>query len=443
MRETRKPSRPGSKAAPRGGPRQRTSRDEAPVSRGMGSRSGPPRPRQALTPRASTIETWGSVSVSATLRDAFEAQRDMDPDALTHGFHTYPARMHWSFARTIIRAVNGDVLDPFVGSGTTVIEAMVAGHRAVGLDLNPIAIRLTEVKSDVRDAEARARFMSEVSGIVERSTERVQDRVPAKAPLAPIDRELWDTHVAIELAGLLAELRKAKNPADVRALEMVFSAIIMKFSKRTADTGEGTTERRVRKGLVTEFFGRKASELANRWAALDEAAQETIEAGGEITRPKLELSDVSRAKLRVPRGWSPGLVLTSPPYGGTYDYSEQHRLRAAWLGINFTSFTKGELGSRRRYGRVRTDLPVAQRKGQVTSWSQEVVAMLRTLHSLVARDGFIVVVVGDARIGEVTVDALEQYRELAADADLTPVASASERARGSLREHAIVFSRRS
>ena len=85
-------------------------------------------------------------------------------DSLTHGFHAYPARMHPAIARTLLGELSvgpgSRVLDPFCGSGTVAIEAMIAGWRAHGSDLDPLALRLARVKTERRGHKARARFRS-------------------------------------------------------------------------------------------------------------------------------------------------------------------------------------------------------------------------------------------------------------------------------------------
>ena len=82
-----------------------------------------------------------------------EGARDTLPvKGLTHGFYKYPARFSPAFARAVIEAFTkpGDlVLDPHVGGGTTVVEALAAGRDAIGVDISPLAEFITKVKSTV------------------------------------------------------------------------------------------------------------------------------------------------------------------------------------------------------------------------------------------------------------------------------------------------------
>lgn len=77
---------------------------------------------------------------------------------LTHTFYRYPARFSPVFARAAIEAYskpNQVVLDPYMGGGTTVIEALAAGRRAVGTDLNSLACFVARVKSTPLSATER------------------------------------------------------------------------------------------------------------------------------------------------------------------------------------------------------------------------------------------------------------------------------------------------
>src|SRR5258708_20248089 len=81
------------------------------------------------------------------------AARDTAPvRGLTHGFYKYPARFSPVFAGTAIRAFTqpGDlVLDPHVGGGTTLVEAIAAGREAVGVDISTLAEVVSSIKSTV------------------------------------------------------------------------------------------------------------------------------------------------------------------------------------------------------------------------------------------------------------------------------------------------------
>ena len=68
---------------------------------------------------------------------------------MTHGYHRYPAKFIPHIARNLIKqySVRGDlVVDPFVGCGTTCVEAKVLGRRSIGTDINPVAVLIARAK---------------------------------------------------------------------------------------------------------------------------------------------------------------------------------------------------------------------------------------------------------------------------------------------------------
>jgi hypothetical protein len=81
------------------------------------------------------------------------AARDAAPvRGLTHGFYKYPARFSPAFVRAAIQIFTrpGDLcLDPHVGGGTTLVEALAAGRNAVGVDISALAEFVAKVKSTV------------------------------------------------------------------------------------------------------------------------------------------------------------------------------------------------------------------------------------------------------------------------------------------------------
>jgi DNA methylase len=81
------------------------------------------------------------------------AARTSEPvRGLTHGFYKYPARFSPIFARAAIQVFTqpGDlVLDPHVGGGTTLVEALAAGREGMGVDISTLAEFVSTVKCTV------------------------------------------------------------------------------------------------------------------------------------------------------------------------------------------------------------------------------------------------------------------------------------------------------
>jgi len=80
----------------------------------------------------------------------FDLDSFKDKSYLTHNFHSYPAKFVPQIPRIVIEKLSkpGDiVLDPFCGSGTTLVEAKLTGRHSIGLDINPISILSSKCKT--------------------------------------------------------------------------------------------------------------------------------------------------------------------------------------------------------------------------------------------------------------------------------------------------------
>jgi DNA modification methylase len=99
---------------------------------------------------------------------------------LTHGFYRYPARFSPLFTRAAIEAFTrpGDtVYDPFMGGGTTLVEAMALGRKAIGTDINSLAVFLAEAKTSLLSS----RQLTAVGSWIERI-------VPKMSVWSPVQR---------------------------------------------------------------------------------------------------------------------------------------------------------------------------------------------------------------------------------------------------------------
>ncbi len=75
---------------------------------------------------------------------------DSRVSGLTHNFYRYPARFSPQFVRQVINEFSAPgelILDPFMGGGTSIIEALAAGRCALGIDINSLAYFVTAAKT--------------------------------------------------------------------------------------------------------------------------------------------------------------------------------------------------------------------------------------------------------------------------------------------------------
>lgn len=77
---------------------------------------------------------------------------------LTHWYYPYKAKFHPQMIKAILNFMGLEkgqtVLDPFCGSGTTLVEAKTVGVSSVGTDVDPLCILMAKVKTDLLDLSA-------------------------------------------------------------------------------------------------------------------------------------------------------------------------------------------------------------------------------------------------------------------------------------------------
>jgi SAM-dependent methyltransferase len=383
--------------------------------------------RRSLTHVGGAVVTAGDRELAGLLAQALDVQPARAPSTTdssaddadrvhVHGFHAYPARIHPVTAACLVRAVSREgatVLDPFCGSGTVLVEAMLAQRRAIGTDLNPLAVRLARLKTTLLEPRAGTAIVSAANDVGAFSTERRKRRAGSTKRYQPEDVELFDPHVLLELDSIQAGIatQVGPDPALRGALELVLSAILVKVSRRASDTSATMVPRRLAAGYATRLFVSKAAELARR---LGEFAQ--LAAPG-VAPARVELDDA--AKLRSIAASTVDAVVTSPPYVSTYDYLAQHSARLRWLKLDATRFAASEMGARRRF--VRLDAGAAR-----TAWSRELDAVLRSIRRVCRPHARVVMVLADSAVQDEALRADSILAAVARDTGFAILARASQ-----------------
>jgi hypothetical protein len=243
------------------------------------------------------------------------ARDDAPVRGLTHGFYKYPARFSPAFVRAAIQTFTnpGDLcLDPHVGGGTTLVEALAAGRNAIGVDISALAGFVATVKSTVY-------------------SEAELNRLDAWAKRLPHNVDIHKSSVSFDDYADLGYYKHLDHPSRWRlrkAIEQGVASAIRLGTPRLEAFGRCVVLRTAQWALDGRSKHTTVDEFRNFLAA---TAAEMVKGARELRaavkangrhRPKIEVINRSAAGLEDDErlwGWrSPKLVVTSPPYPGVH-----------------------------------------------------------------------------------------------------------------------------
>jgi len=104
--------------------------------------------------------------VEDTVLSAFRGAIEAKPHTAVYKMHKYFARRPWNVFSELIAHYSSPeeiVLDPFSGGGVTIVEALRLRRRAVGVDVNPLAVYITRMESSPLDIDQFKKAIATVS----------------------------------------------------------------------------------------------------------------------------------------------------------------------------------------------------------------------------------------------------------------------------------------
>lgn len=231
---------------------------------------------------------------------------------LTHGFYRYPARFPPEFVRAAIRALTepGDlVLDPFVGGGTTAVEALANGRRVVGTDLNELAVFVSRAKTVVAN-ELDLLILNDWAGSIEDVTRRSWSRVGS---IVDDLRVPWTIRRTLGLA-----LESAAQLSRRRVRILARASLLR--------VGQWALDGRRRIPSRAEFLSKHRQTVMRMCTEALSFAQACRSAFGlpngrieENCRVLNTSADGAGSRRVLPDSWGkPRLIVTSPPYHGVH-----------------------------------------------------------------------------------------------------------------------------
>lgn len=230
------------------------------------------------------------------------------------------------------------ILDPFVGSGTVLYEALRRGIDSIGLEINPAAFILSNLYKLSRFSVKKRNYL-----------------------LNSLERKLIDIINVITgvgednvLEGKFISLYEEILQCD-EDLKEIFEAYIVLL-----DLG--------RKNILKRF-----------WKVWNNIKKLVISLPYTETLVEVFLSDARKVPLKSD---SVSFVLTSPPYVNVINYHQQYRKSVEFLGYKVLDIAKTEIGSNRKF-RSNRFLTVIQYSLDMSLVFRELIRVCRTNSYLV------------------------------------------------------------
>lgn len=266
---------------------------------------------------------------------SFEDCKTRDTTALTHGYHKYPAKFIPQLAARLIQEYSkpGDlVCDPFMGSGTTLVEAILADRRAAGTDINPVAWLITRAKTTPIDPARLEKTLNNFFMYLPVDSQgRLIGPLLETAPALQHERiDYWFTEPnRSELAAVLYLINQEPEE-DLRIFLLCgLSNVLKKCSRWLMKSSKPTVDKnKVIPPLVPT--------LRQQLLYMEKRNREFVKALGEekCRGGKISVAVMQADARRLPfLKNSIDLIVTSPPYVTSYEYADLHQLSNIVLGF--------------------------------------------------------------------------------------------------------------
>lgn len=280
--------------------------------------------------------------------------------AKRYRMHRYFTRRPYNVIQTYIKnyTKEGDViLDPFVGTGVTVVESLVLKRKAIAIDISPLSTFIAKMiamspidlkKFQNEFVKIKRKVSSEIIDLYRKKDMEIEKmrfkywypknvKLPKNADVKMVD-QLFTKRNLIALSILLNEIKQIKDKKIRNLLLFTFSATLPAASKLTRATGGGPMP--VNRYWVPDKFVEH-----NVWEAF-EKRYEIVRQGKEETNQLIDdfykenktffcytqsATDLSNIQKN-----SVDYIFTDPPYGANISYLDLSIMWNAWLGFKLS-----------------------------------------------------------------------------------------------------------
>lgn len=290
---------------------------------------------------------------------------EVDTQYLTHNIHRYSGKFIPQIAGTAIDILTqkGDVvLDSYMGSGTTLLEASLRERNSVGIDLNPLATLISEVKNTCVNEEDLAEIHACLIPYVERMSSGRQlsffdlsfDDEKCKRKYSDNawrtedqwNRKWYQEDVLLQLVDIYSCIDVIENEKARNIALVAFSDILRRSSNASSRYPNVMFDKNAKKKpLPAKAF------LESLYHVIDAVSLLTKELAGKKYSTKI----LQGNNLAIPiEAETIDAIISHPPYIAAIPYAEYGSLSLSWLGYDRKELDSKLTGGKRHSPKVVT-----------------------------------------------------------------------------------------
>lgn len=228
------------------------------------------------------------------------------------------------------------VLDPFAGVGTTLVEAIQNGDNAIGFEINPYAAQVCKAKARAKeyDVDQLATAIERFDDFGENELWLLTSPVSTAPPGFRSRVPLFSPDIEAQVLACLDFMDKEPSPLVRELFQIAFGSVMISFSNYSYEPSLGTRAAAGKPNIEqADVFGIVKGKL---WDIHEDIVDFQADLCGRLDAQTLSatvhpVSYMDNPNLVPPR--SVDIIVTSPPYLNNYHYIRNTRPHLFWLGM--------------------------------------------------------------------------------------------------------------
>ncbi len=264
----------------------------------------------------------------------------------THFIHPYPAKLlmhipHFFLNNEILSKREDLILDPFCGSGTTLLESLLSSRNSVGFDVNPLAVLISKVKTSKLSENKLKKLVKKIT-----SKLRVFDSLDVPNVL---NIDYWyDKKTILELSSIKRIIDAEEDDRYKDWLKVCFSILVQKKSLSDPNVSvpvklnpdkksKSKTRRKLELDLIKRIKEENTFELyisiLNKSILQIRELNQMLAIHNDV---KVFQQQINNLEYSLKNSYKNKfqLVITSPPYAGAQKYIRSSSLSLGWLEMD-------------------------------------------------------------------------------------------------------------